>query len=71
MKIETIRRVVSTPHYEYKAYKWDNTNFLLKKKGFVGTKTGITKAAGPCLACTYEEGENRFVVVVLCSRSME
>lgn len=40
---------------EYKAtYIWENTNKLLGVPGFVGCKTGITPAAGPCLAAAYE-----------------
>ena len=32
---------------------WKNTNKLLDK-GFQGIKTGITDAAGPCLASSYK-----------------
>ena len=40
-------------------------------KGFNGAKTGITEAAGPCLAATYEKDENNFSVVLLQSNSMD
>ena len=36
-------------------YRWLNTNRLLGLDGFIGTKTGITDAAGPCLAACYEK----------------
>ena len=36
-------------------YQWLNTNRLLGLDGFIGTKTGITDAAGPCLAACYEK----------------
>ena len=39
--------------------------------GFIGTKTGITDAAGPCLAATYHKGNDFFIVVLLNSKSME
>lgn len=39
---------------EKPTYFWENTNKLLGVPGFVGTKTGITPAAGPCLASCYE-----------------
>lgn len=32
---------------------WENTNKLLRRKGFVGVKTGVTVTAGPCLATCY------------------
>jgi len=32
---------------------WCNTNLLLSKKYYNGLKTGITDAAGPCLAASY------------------
>jgi len=33
---------------------WKNTNKLLKRNGFLGLKTGITCAAGPCLATWFK-----------------
>lgn len=42
---------------------WTNTNKLLSK-GFIGIKTGVTHAAGPCLA-TYLKGKKRSYIVVL------
>ena len=53
-------------------YRWENTNKLLgKDKGFIGCKTGITNAAGPCFAGFYEKDNDQLAVVVLNSRSME
>ena len=38
-------------------YKWENTNKLLGKEScFIGCKTGITNAAGPCFAGFYQDG---------------
>lgn len=52
-------------------YLWENTNKLLGKSGFVGIKTGITNAAGPCLSsCARSDGEC-LIVILLNSRSME
>lgn len=34
-------------------YSWVNTNRLLGLDGIIGTKTGITEAAGPCLSCVF------------------
>jgi D-alanyl-D-alanine carboxypeptidase len=32
---------------------WENTNKLLRRKGFIGVKTGVTVTAGPCLASCF------------------
>ena len=53
-------------------YNWENTNKLLSTvDGFIGCKTGITEAAGPCFCGGYERGNDKYIVVVLCSKSME
>lgn len=44
---------------------WDNTNKLLRRKGFVGVKTGVTVTAGPCLASCYQNCGKTFIVVLL------
>jgi D-alanyl-D-alanine carboxypeptidase len=44
---------------------WDNTNKLLRRKGFVGVKTGVTVTAGPCLASCYHNCGKTFIVVLL------
>ena len=62
MQLEYFRKIVKTQVYECEAksadgkpkqFRWENTNKLLAIDGFIGTKTGITDAAGPCLAATY------------------
>lgn len=67
MKSDMFRKVVGTVTYETKAlssfekknstlYQWQNTNKLVGvMPGLIGCKTGITQAAGPCLAGYYED----------------
>jgi len=50
---------------------WENTNKMLNFDNFTGGKTGITDAAGPCLAVSYKEGNHELALVLLCSSSME
>lgn len=50
---------------------WETTNKLLGKEGWTGLKTGITSAAGPCFVGTYEKGEDQYLIVLLCSASMD
>ena len=50
---------------------WENTNYLLQVPGFRGVKTGITNTAGPCLVSWYCDKGSDFLVVLLCSKSME
>jgi D-alanyl-D-alanine carboxypeptidase len=51
---------------ENKAFKWKNSNILLKK-GFNGIKTGVTPAAGPCMATSFcKEGIHLIVIVLDC-----
>ena len=44
---------------------------MLKNQNYIGTKTGITDTAGPCLACTFDNGDSQFIVLLLNSKSME
>ena len=44
---------------------WENTNKLLRRKGFEGIKTGVTATAGPCLASLYNLEGKSFIIVVL------
>ncbi len=54
-----------------KRFSWENTNKLLAK-GFCGVKTGITPAAGPCLACCFQGSPGvNLVLVVLACKTME
>jgi D-alanyl-D-alanine carboxypeptidase len=53
-------------------YTWENTNKLLGTvDGFIGCKTGITDPAGPCFCGGYEKDNEKFIVVVLSSKTME
>jgi D-alanyl-D-alanine carboxypeptidase (penicillin-binding protein 5/6) len=44
---------------------------MLGVDGYNGVKTGITDAAGPCLASCYQKGDKNFIIVLLSSKSME
>ena len=44
---------------------WDNTNKLLRRPGFAGVKTGVTVAAGPCLASLFSLKGREFIVILL------
>ena len=80
LKDEIIRQIVSSKKYhcEIEQFEksirtsvWENTNKLLDE-GWDGVKTGITTAAGPCLAASYTDClNNQYIVVLLCSNSME
>lgn len=53
-------------------YKWENTNRLLGCfEGLIGTKTGITAAAGPCFSGYYEKDDYKLALVLANSRTME
>jgi serine-type D-Ala-D-Ala carboxypeptidase (penicillin-binding protein 5/6) len=84
MEIPRFRKVVNTVEYKTQAlqslnhrkcteFTWENTNKLLGEGdgGFIGCKTGITNPAGPCFCGGYEKDNHKFIVVVLCSKSME
>lgn len=83
MKIEKFRQVVNTIEHKTEAlvspagkkltkYTWENTNKLLGQvEGLIGCKTGITNPAGPCFCGGYEKDGHKYIVVVLCSKSME
>ena len=71
MQIPLFRKVVSTKVYSACGYTWENTNKLLGTDGWIGCKTGITDAAGPCYSGCYERNGHKVVVVVLESKSME
>ena len=43
---------------------WDNTNKLLSKKECEGIKTGITSAAGPCLASFFSKKGRNIIIVI-------
>ena len=58
-------------HPDHSCYEWLNTNKLLDVKGFNGCKTGITEAAGPCLAAAFDKDGHSFSVIILQSKSMD
>lgn len=55
---------------EPREWTWNNTNKLLGK-GFNGVKTGVTPAAGPCLATSFEKDSMHLVVVVLDTKTLD
>lgn len=77
MKKPKFRQIVSNEKYSCESrlnlgyiYHWKNTNKLLEL-GYSGLKTGITPTAGPCLAACINSQEHKYIVVLLCSRTME
>lgn len=63
MKNQIFREIVGKKNFQCKLFnrtfsyekeiEWENTNKLLDVSGFVGVKTGVTPAAGPCLASLF------------------
>lgn len=78
MKLERFRQYVSTKQrgcvvesvsgYE-RNVKWTNTNQLLDIEGYLGVKTGTTRAAGACLVSCGRRGEEELIVVALGAQS--
>lgn len=79
MKIQRFKEIVKVSDHELVSlefpehtYKWQNTNFLLKREpNCTGIKTGITWAAGPCLAASMKKDNYHICVVVLSCCSMD
>ena len=78
MLIPLFKKVVGTKQYScnplnsnMEVYNWTNTNRLLSMKGFSGAKTGVTDAAGPCLAAYYKSANHIFAIVICHSKSMD
>ena len=81
LKIPLFLKVVGTEFYRFKVeyekskkrkalVEWENTNKLLRRKGFIGIKTGITVTAGPCLASAYQfHGKTYIVILAKCNKS--
>ncbi|MCA9193422.1 MAG: serine hydrolase [Planctomycetales bacterium] len=79
MRDENFRRYVSTPKYgcqvlgpdgNTRNHRWDTTNQLLGIDGYIGIKTGTTRAAGACLVASGQFENRECIVVVLgCSDS--
>ena len=78
MEIPLFREVVATRQFgctlsSEQGYSrhvlWKNTNRLLGTEGFLGVKTGTTKAAGACLVAMGKRENDQLLVVVLGSHS--
>ena len=74
MKNPTFQEIVNTRTYtcRVKSHEvfWLNTNKLLDY-GWTGVKTGVTSAAGPCLAATFQLRDQMYVVTLLKCPSLE
>ena len=79
MQDPIIREIVNKVSYECKGkdiyeeerdFSWTNTNKLLGK-GFNGLKTGVTPAAGPCLAASFEKDNLHLIVIVMHTKTMD
>jgi D-alanyl-D-alanine carboxypeptidase len=83
---QVFREVVNTKYYACKSnvnpnhtYRWENTNKLLWENSstgrpeYLGVKTGVTPRAGPCLCAAYDspDGQFKFLVVLICSKTMD
>lgn len=55
---------------EEKEFRYVNTNKLLDK-GFNGVKTGVTPAAGPCLASSFEKDNLHLIVILMNTKTMD
>ena len=44
---------------------------MLGQEGYIGCKTGVTDAAGPCLSAVWEQDETALVFILMCSQSMD
>ena len=70
--VKTVYRECGSQKYPGHIYKWSNTNHLLKReKNCTGIKTGITWAAGPCLAASMRKDGHHFCVVLLACANTE
>lgn len=74
MKNSMFREIVSTRSYTCLMHNhdlhWLNTNKLLDH-GWIGVKTGVTSAAGPCLSATFLLQDQLYVVTLLKCPSLE
>ena len=69
--MKTISREVPSKMYPGHIYRWANTNKLLADPACTGIKTGITWAAGPCLAASMRKDNYHVCIVILSSCSPE
>lgn len=73
LQYELFREVISCKQFKCLAENegvkrevtWENTNKLLRRPGFAGVKTGVTVAAGPCLASLFSVKDREFIVILL------
>ena len=55
-----------------RGYRWENTHKMNGQAGVTSVKTGITYAAGPCLATAVEfEAGTKLVIVLLSAKDMD
>ena len=55
-----------------RSYRWENTHKMNGQSGVISVKTGITQAAGPCLATAVEfEAGIKLVIVLLSAKDMD
>ena len=65
-------KVHNRTYLQQRTIFWRNTNKMLNYQGFVGVKTGITPAAGPCLVSMFDLTPRESIVIVLLKvKSME
>jgi len=71
--VKTVNRECSSQKYPGHIYKWSNTNHLLQREpqSCTGIKTGITWAAGPCLAASMRRERYHCCVIILACCSTE
>ena len=70
--VKCVYRESASSKYPGHLYKWSNTNHLLKRESnCTGIKTGITWAAGPCLAASMRKDGYHFCVVLLACANPE
>ena len=50
-----------------KTIEWENTHRLVQQKSneYIGIKTGITTAAGPCLASCVKAQDGRYFIIIV------
>ncbi|GEK35407.1 D-alanyl-D-alanine carboxypeptidase family protein [Kurthia sibirica] len=69
-KNNTIRTIMSTPQYTTSTqlltmYSTAFQQLQTPVKGYLGGKTGTTKAAGYCLASVYKKGDELFYIITM------
>ena len=76
MQLPLFRKIVGTRQHATKVTSvdgksrvviWRNTNRLLRREGYLGVKTGTTRAAGACLVSVSERNKRQLILVVLGS----